>query len=358
VIPSAAAFSQQQQPQQLQILDASLRGAELWQTSIGADRQLGKIGRLSMNYSASRGIHVQRSRDINAPLNGLFPFPDSQVRILSESTGFSRTQQLTITPTVNYKKMFLAAFYTLSFGKSDTEGLPADPYNLRAEWGPSTFSDVRHRVMVFATTPLPTKYLSKFSLSAQFSAASGAPYNVTIGQDVNSDSLFTDRPGLISAAGPSGCIGSSLLYKPGFGCFNLNPAPGTSISRNSARGPSQINLFFASLSRTWVLNPVKEVAGKEAMVTVPGPGGTMISVPASMMGPMGGPSAGKRKYSLTFSVNATNPLNHPTYANPSGDLSSPYFGVYRSTSQGNQFGPGGAQNTFNRQVTLQLRLNF
>ena len=357
-IPSSDILASAKAPQQLQLVDSTLRASQLWQASIGADRQLGKLGRLSMNYSASRGIHLQRARDINAPVNSQFPFSDSQIRILTEATGFSRTQQITITPTVNYKKFFLAGFYTLSFGKSDSEGLPADPYNLRAEWGPSTFSDVRHRLMVFSTTPLPTKYLSRFSLSAQFMASSGAPYNITSGRDLNGDSLLTERPSIVPGVGAPGCNGGSLLFEPAFGCFNLNPAAGTSITRNSARGPSQINLFFMSLSRTWVLNPVKEVAGKEAMVTVPGPGGTMISIPASMMGNMGGAAAGKRKYSLTFSVNAVNPLNHPTYAPPSGDLSSPYFGVYRSISSGNQFGPGGNTNTFNRQVNMQLRLNF
>jgi hypothetical protein len=109
------------------------------------------------------------------------------------------------------------------------------------------------------------------------------------------------------------------------------------------------------LSRSWVLNPGKEVAGgKEAMITVPGPGGTMVTVPASMMGNMGNGGAGKRKYNLTFSLNVRNPLNHPTYATPSGDLSSPYFGVFRSLA--NQFGPSGG--TFNRQVMLQMRMNF
>ena len=84
----------------------------------------------------------------------------------------------------------------------------------------------------------------------------------------------------------------------------------------------------------------------------------MIQVPASMMGNLGGPSAGKRRYVLTLSINALNPLNHTTYAPPSGDLSSPYFGVYRSTSGGNQFNGGGFGSTFNRQILVNLRLNF
>jgi hypothetical protein len=139
-----------------------------------------------------------------------------------------------------------------------------------------------------------------------------------------------------------------LVYQPAFGCFNLNPAPGTAIGRNFARGPSQSSLYFFSISRTWVLNPTKETAGKEAMVTVNGPGGTTVQVPASLAGGAG-PAAGKRKYNLTFSANAVNPLNHTTYNPPSGDLSSPFFGVYRSNSFG---------STWNRQITAQLRLNF
>ena len=79
------------------------------------------------------------------------------MRISTESVGFSRTSQLFINPTVNYKKLFLFGFYSLSYGKDDNEGLPADPYNLRAEWGPSSFGDVRHRAVLGTGIPLPWK---------------------------------------------------------------------------------------------------------------------------------------------------------------------------------------------------------
>jgi hypothetical protein len=72
-------------------------------------------------------------------------------------------------------------------------------------------------------------------------------------------------------------------------------------------------------------------------------------------GMMGGASSG-RKYTLTFSVNAMNVLNHANYAPPSGDLSSPYFGEYRSLAGG--FGPMGGASTYNRKIDLQLRLAF
>src|SRR5262249_55928869 len=149
---------------------------------------------------------------------------------------------------------------TLSYGKTDAEGQPADPYNLRAEWGPSMYSDVRHRSGIIFSSPLPTKHLSKFSVSMQFQAQSGSPYNITTGRDLNGDSILAERPGLVPSVSPANCSGGGLLFEPGFGCFNLIPAPGTSIGRNSARGPSQVNLFYSSLSRTWVLNPDKEAS--------------------------------------------------------------------------------------------------
>jgi hypothetical protein len=306
--------------------------------------------KLSINYTLNRGIHVQRTRDINAPLNGVYPFGDTQIRMLSETTGFSRAQQVTFLPTVNYKTLFLAGFYTLSYGKTDAEGLPADPYNVRAEWGPSAQTDVRHRAVIIFMTPLPTKRLSKFNLTLQASFQSGTPYNITAGRDINGDSIISERPSLLTNIGAGGCSGGTLLFKPEFGCFDLNPAPGTAIGRNSGRGPSLANISYASLSRSWVLNPGKEGAAKVGMVTVPGPGGTMVTVPASMVGgAFNTPGGPKRKYTLTFSVNAQNPLNHTTYLVPGGDLSSPYFGVFRTTSFG---------STWNRQVSLQLRLAF
>jgi hypothetical protein len=66
-------------------------------------------------------------------------------------------------------------------------------------------------------------------------------------------------------------------------------------------------------------------------------------------------SASGKKYNLTFSVSARNALNHPNYATPSGDLSSPYFGEYRSLAG---LGPFGAATTYNRKIDLQLRFQF
>jgi hypothetical protein len=89
-----------------------------------------------------------------------------------------------------------------------------------------------------------------------------------------------------------------------------------------------------------------------------GGGGMMVAPPPGMMGGAGGPQAASRRYMITLSVNASNVLNHVNWAAPSGDLSSPFFGQYRSLGGG--FGPmGGSGNgTYNRKVDVQVRFAF
>jgi hypothetical protein len=70
---------------------------------------------------------------------------------------------------------------------------------------------------------------------------------------------------------------------------------------------------------------------------------------------MFGGNSGK-KYSLTLSLQARNALNSVNWAAPSGDLSSPFFGQYRSLAGG--FGPFGNSSTFNRKLDIQLRFTF
>ena len=70
---------------------------------------------------------------------------------------------------------------------------------------------------------------------------------------------------------------------------------------------------------------------------------------------MFGDNSGKR-YNLTLSVMVRNLLNTSNFAAPSGDLSSPYFGEYRSLAGG--FGPFGGNSTYNRKIDLQLRFSF
>jgi hypothetical protein len=373
-IPPPALLAIGRQPQQIQLVDSAIRAPRNYQANVGIERQLNSYTRLGFNYIASRGVHLQRSRDINAPIEGLYPFGDSQVRTLTETTGFSRSNQFTITPTINYKKLFLFGFYALSYGRTDAEGQPADPYNLRAEWGPSSFADVRHRFVVGTNVPL----LLKFSVSPFVVLQSGTPYNITSGLDLNGDFITSERPALVSNATAAGCTGANLIYQSGFGCFNLKPAAGTAtIERNYGRGPGTVMLMLR-LSRTWAFGGRRETDPNAMGGPGPGGGGPPPGgggsggggggmrggggpPPGGGPGGPGGPPPGMgfnsgRRYTVTLGVNAMNALNHANYAPPGGDLSSPYFGVYRSLGGG--FGPMGGSSTYNRKIDFQLRFGF
>ena len=78
----------------------------------------------------------------------------------------------------------------------NNEGLPADPYNLRAEWGPSSYGDIRHR----AVGRHHRSAAGKFSVSVFLLANSGQPYNITTGLDPYNTGYPAARPALISGA--------------------------------------------------------------------------------------------------------------------------------------------------------------
>jgi len=369
-VPTIGSLAAGLQPQQLQILDSSIKAPRNYQANLGVDRQINAFARLSVNYIASRGVHLLRSRNINDPVDGVYPFGDSQIRLLNETTGFSRTNQLMVSPSINYKKLFLFGFYSLSYGKDDNEGLPANPYNLRAEWGPSSYADVRHRFVMGTSIPLPFQV----SISPFIVLQSGTPYNITTGLDPNHDGIFTARPESIAGATASGCSGANLVYTASFGCFNVNPAAGAAtIERNYGRGPGSATVMLR-LSRTWAFGAKRE-ADPNANGGPPGgpggggpPGGGGGGRGGGPGGPGGGgppPGGGAppgmgfnsgRRYTLTLGANAMNALNHANYAPPNGDLTSPFFGV--SQSLGGGFGPMGGASTYNRKIDFQLRFGF
>ena len=78
--------------------------------------------------------------------------------------------------------------------------------------------------------------------------------------------------------------------------------------------------------------------------------------PGGGRGPGGlfGAGTGKR-YNIMLSAQIRNLFNTANYAAPSGDLSSPFFGQYRSLAG---FGPFGGNTTYNRKIDLQLRFTF
>jgi hypothetical protein len=281
------------------------------------ERQLTQTSRLTVTWVNSRGVHLLNVRNLHQSL-----------RLLTESAGRSRQNQVVANLNASYKKLTLFGNYALSYGRDDNESLPADPYNLRAEWGPSSYGDIRHRAVLMASAPLP----GKFAAGPFFVVNSGAPYNITTGLDPNHTGAPTARPGLV--AGP--CEGRS--------CYTLNPGPGTAIEHNYGRGPGAVNLGLR-VARTWSFGPERSAAPTD---TGSGHGGMPGMTPTST----------GRRYGLTLSASSLNALNHVNFAPPNGDLSSPYFGQYRSLGGMIVMNHGGGASAYNRKIDLQLRFTF
>ena len=98
------------------------------------------------------------------------------------------------------------------------------------------------------------------------------------------------------------------------------------------------------VSRTWDFIKKESPAGGTGVIAA-GPG----APPGASSG-----TAIPMKYHLTLSLYAINPLNHPNFAQPNGNLTSPFFG--KPLSLQGTFTPGNA--TYNRKVTMQVQLTF
>lgn len=287
-IPPVAVLQAESQPQQLRPLYTGIRAAGLYQSSLGIERQLDAASKITITWIESRGLHLPESRNINTPIGGAYPFGDPSIRLLSEDAGISRQSQLVANLNVNRKRVTLFGYYALSYGKDNNEGQPADPYNLHAEWGPSTYGDVRHRAVFGSTESLPWK----ISVSPFLMVNSGMPYNITTGFDPNGTGFPAARPIIDGVESP----------------------------RNSARGPSAVNLAMRA-SRAWAIG-----------------------------------SEGKR--SLTLSASTINALNHTNLGPPDGDMSSPYFGQSRTLGGMVVMVHGGGASSYNRKIDVQLRFAF
>jgi hypothetical protein len=347
-IPSAEVLQVGQQAQLLQPVFAGIRAPRSYQLNVGIERELNKQAKVSVNWIDTRGAHLLDSRNINTPVAGSYPFEDRSIRLLTESAGFSRVHQLVMNVNVNSKKVVLFGYYALSYAKDDNEGLPADPYNLRAEWGPSSWGDIRNRSAFGGSVPLKWKVTMYPFLAAN----SGYPYNITSGLDQLNTGFPTARPALLEGVTAGWCTGANLMYTARFGCFDLNPAKGTAtIGHNFGRGPADVNLIVR-VARTWSF-------GGEGQS-----GPAQHTSSGAMPGGGNGPPAGlfdtntRRRCNLTVSASTLNALNRSNFSPPNGDLSSPYFGQYRSLGGMIVLLHGGLPSTYNRKIDLQVRFTF
>src|SRR5262249_10494201 len=137
-------------------------------------------------------------------------------------------------------------------------------------------------------------------------ASSGQPFDITIGRDVNGDSIFNDRPAFASD------LSRPSIMVTRFGTFDTAPLPGAAIiPRNFGAGPAQVNVNLRIMK----------------------------------------PFVVRRHDTIRVDAVVTNLLNRVNAGPPVGSLGSPLFG--QSIGLTNTVSSGA-----NRQVHVQLQFLF
>jgi hypothetical protein len=352
-------------------IDPKLRAPYMMQSGAMLERQLTKISTLSLGYINTRGVHTLVSENANAPYWGTYnpSDPKSGVRpfgnvgnIYEYVTGGLFKQNQFVTG-VNIRGSILSLFanYALNFANS-TGNFPADPYNLLGDYGRASF-DVRHRLTFIGTVSLPYGV----RISPMVVASSGQPFNFSVGQDLNGDSQFNDRPAF---ANGSTTIDDERDTR--WGRFDIKPKTGqTIVPVNYGTGPGavMVNLRvaktfgFGNKKKSEFAAAASGGGGEHDHGPRGGPGGGGHGPGGGGFGghgpggggPWGGPAGSSRaRYNLTLSANARNLFNHTNLAPPVGSLSSPNFG--QSIALGGLF--GGRSNPYNRRLEFRVQFSF
>jgi hypothetical protein len=367
--------------------------------SVSYERQLPLKLFGSVGYTWNRGVHLLRTRNINAPTsfdNGVpvVPFPGEGPILEYESNGLSERHQMNVTVRTGFsQKISLFGGYTLATMHNNTDGAnsnPANPYDLSTEWGRAG-GDIRHNVFASANITIPLG----LRLTPFITARSGPPFNITTGRDNNRDNQYSDRPSFAGANDPGAIVTR-------FGIFNPDPLPGEKIiPRNYGQGPGfvSVNLGLSKTFgfgpppnnfRTVTANRTDQKDAKDGQQTTPqanqrganrgggnqnrgggAAGGSGFGGGAGQMIMRGGGPGGggqnvmingvgdaRHKYNLIISINASDIFNHVNFANYNGVLTSSFFGLPNRTVSSNFGGGGFGGGAGSRRVDLSLRFNF
>jgi hypothetical protein len=251
---------------------------------------------------------------VNAPIDGVRPDPSVGNVTQVESTARMRGQTFSAGFNFNIpsRRTFLFANYAYLKQENDADGafgLPANNYDLAAEWGPAA-GVPRHNFSAMFSTAVA----KNIRIGLNGTARAGTPYNVTSGRDDNGDTVFNDRPAGVgrntARTRPQWDASARVSYAFGFG--DRPPA--------GSAGGHGAPVIIAQ------------------RVTVGGPGG------GDVMGAFGGGAEDKRiRFEVFASIsNIFNTVNRIGY---SGVMTSPFFGQPTAAMPG-------------RRIDLGLRVGF
>ena len=314
----------------------SVRAPYVGIASVGVDKPLSRFAQVSVNYQYSRGDHMYLTRNINAPLPGTYDpaDPTSGVRPLGvqqniyeyESEGESTANRLIVNANVHSGSFGLFGYYVLGKAEANTGGIgsfPSNSYDLHQDYGRSP-SDIRNRVFFGGYWAV----WHGINVAPFLMYQSSEPFNIVVGQDLNGDTQFNDRPTFATD------LSRPSVVRTQWGVFDTEPIAGQKvIPVNYGKGPNSLRLNL-QLLKAFNFGPA-----------LPQPAVVASANKAVKKKPI------PRKYSLSVGVSSQNILNRTNLAPPVGVLGSPLFGQSTALSG---FGSGSA----NRSVSLNMSFRF
>jgi hypothetical protein len=370
-IPAVSSLGAGQQT--IEQLSPNLKAPYLMETAVGVERQLPAHTTLALTYVNSHGGRQFLTNDINAPLpgtynpqvpgNGTYPMAVPNPVFGVESSGiYDQNELITNVNSKVNSALSLFAFYLFNHAMSNTDysslpqntdfnpaiatqglgigSFPANPWNLTGEYGPAA-TDIHHQVNLGGTIEAK----GGLRLSPLFVADSGAPFNITVGQDLYGTTLFNGRPGVAKDLSRPG------LVQTRYGLLDPNPTGDEVIlHRNYGRGPG---IFMLNLRVSEVLS-----FGPAAEGSVSAGGRRSDSGPFGQSQGPGVVRTGHR-FSLAFSFLARNLLNHNNPGPIVGDVTSSLFGkANQPYGVGSLGGTGFSESANNRRLEFQTRFTF
>ena len=246
---------------------------------------------VNASYNHQKGWDRFRGVNVNAPLDGIRP--DATLGNVTQVESTARLEQDSINVGMNFnipqRRTFVFANYAWNNVRNDADGpfsLPADSYDLAAEWGRA--GGVPRHV---ASAVVNTSLMRNLRLGLSTSARAGSPYTITTGRDGNGDTVFNDRPAGTPRNSVTGAamwdMAARLTYAFGFG------------ERPASTG----------------------TPGGQMMVVRMGGGGA-----GDLLGGLSGGGAENKRIRIELFVAAANVFNNVNPMGYSGVMTSPFFG--------------------------------
>ncbi len=298
-------------------INRNFKTAYLQNFNVNVEQMFSKSTLLTVAYVGSLGRRLGLVYDINQKVNGVRPFPKANGvtlngidQVNSGGTSNFNSLQVTLRQSI-WHGISNNLNYTWGRAMDYTSSVttPMNSYNLRADYGPSTF-DVRNTVVDYVSYNVPqlARFFPRLTTGWQLNALStfsgGSPINILTGSDRSGAGENKDRP-------------NSTGVNPRVA--RVATTSGSTVSYQYLANPSAAPAYVAQLAGTF---------GNTRRDNVYGPG--LGSVDFSVFKH----TKITERIGSELRVEIYNIANQANFANPSGTISSGTFGKLTQTRNG------------------------